>query len=286
MKQLAWHIVPLKYFVDAVQRKSISEAALLNNVSQSAISQAIIKLEKILDCQLLSHHPNRFHVTNAGRKLYTSGMEIFTAIEKTRHLLTSDTEGTIDIACTLSFSLAFLPKLLKHMQERFPSIQINTHLAYPEEVKQLVTQGSVDCGISLDNTDLSAFHCQEIFSGHFHLYSSPACTTPHTHKILLDGNHRVENTLLEKAYHAHLGTPLTSTMNISSWEVVANLTEENLGIGFFPDYVSYRRQKTLKPLWKEQIAIPYKTYAIFSPPKRPTKLTDKLLEEFMAISFG
>jgi DNA-binding transcriptional LysR family regulator len=60
-------------------------------------------------------------------------------------------------------------------------------------------------------------------------------------------------------------------MEISSWEVIASLTAEGLGIGFFPDYVAQARKMHLKPYPHEFETIPYKVYAIFPKniPKSP-----------------
>lgn len=53
----------LRYFLSAAQFKSISKAAKENFVSQSAISQAINKLETALSKQLITHEQNRFQLT-------------------------------------------------------------------------------------------------------------------------------------------------------------------------------------------------------------------------------
>lgn len=56
----------LRYFFSAGQAKSISKAAKDNFVSQSAISQAISKLELTLNKQLITHEKNHFQLTQDG----------------------------------------------------------------------------------------------------------------------------------------------------------------------------------------------------------------------------
>lgn len=55
-------------------------------------------------------------------------------------------------------------------------------------------------------------------------------------------------------------------MEVSSWEVIASLTEQGLGIGFLPDYIIGKRSliqyECMIP------SIPYKILAIFSKNRR------------------
>lgn len=57
----------LKYFLDAVKHGSISASDETNHISQSAISQAIAKLEEGLGCSLLIHQPKQFKITDEGK---------------------------------------------------------------------------------------------------------------------------------------------------------------------------------------------------------------------------
>ena len=68
----------LRYFLSAAQSKSISKAAKENFVSQSAISQAIRKLETALSKQLITHEQNRFQLTADGELLLEKSKEVFT----------------------------------------------------------------------------------------------------------------------------------------------------------------------------------------------------------------
>ncbi len=63
MTKLHLNLIYLKYFCDAVKHGSVSGSARENFVSQSAISQGIIQLEKSLGKELMTHQANRFKPT-------------------------------------------------------------------------------------------------------------------------------------------------------------------------------------------------------------------------------
>lgn len=271
MKKLPLNLAGLKYFVDAVRQGSISASATKNFVSQSAISQGIAKLERALNCKLIHHQPKRFQITDEGRKLFNKAQGIFQAIRDTEESFFHESAYTIEFACTHSFALALLDQYVKKAQEKFPLLQLKCRLGQAHGIMDMVRKGSVDFGILLDNDDLSAFHCEEIFRGKYRLYVSSKCEDPINLGFLLDSEERTETNLLKKAYKKLTGNDLPVLMEISSWEVVANLTAEGLGIGLFPDYIAEGKKELLKLYSNDIVSIPYRIYAIFAHPNRMSK---------------
>ena len=126
-----------------------------------------------------------------------------------------------------------------------------------------VKKGEIDFGILLDNVDLSCFECEEIKEGHYRLYVSKTWRDANP-LFLLDSDERIETNLLKKAYRKKYQQELPVLMEISSWEVIANLAEAGLGIGFLPDYVANSRKKSLKRYPLALSPLPYKIYAFFA----------------------
>lgn len=54
---------------------------------------------------------------------------------------------------------------------------------------------------------------------------------------------------------------MNACMEVSSWEVIASLTEQGLGIGFLPDYIVQKR--SLVEYESAIPQIPYRILAIF-----------------------
>ncbi|MCE5317502.1 MAG: LysR family transcriptional regulator [Parachlamydia sp.] len=264
MKRLPLNLYYLKYFCDAVRQGSISAAARDNYVSQSAISQAIAQLEKSLGKELITHQTNRFKATPEGLLVYDSAKPVFNSITDLEHSL-SDQEvtvsGQITFACTHSFALALLPKCLKKAKTEWPQLRVNFRLAHTDVIKSLLKKGHIDFGIVLDNEDLSGFDCHELCCGEHRLYISKKLREQKNLPFLVS-EERLETNLLKASYRKRYRKEMPVLMEVSSWEVIANLTEEGIGIGFFPDYVAARRKSALVEYVSKCESIPYRICAI------------------------
>lgn len=280
MKKFPLNLFHLKYFLDAVKLESVSASAEINHVSQSAISQAINKLEEELGCQLLNHQPKRFKVTDEGKKLYESSKEVFQAIQKAEESFSTEVPQSIKFACTHSFAVTFLPDLLKTCKKHLPQVQLNCRLEHANTIIDWVKKGILDFGILLDNIDLSPFECEEIYRGEYRLYVAKKCKDASDLSFMLDSEERIETNLLKKAYKKRYGKELPVFIEMSSWEVIADLAEKGLGIGFFPDYVASNRKETLKLYSEEIVNIPYRIYALFSRSYVRKSSVDTFLELF------
>lgn len=262
MKKLPLNLIYLKYFCDAVKHGSISASAKSNYVSQSAISQAISKLEEGMGHKLIAHQPNRFQITEEGEKLFEVSQTIFQTIRSAEEYLGNEESGSIECACSHSFALSILTYHLKEAKQMFPDVKINFRLGHTDSIREWLKKGLIDFGIVLDNEDLSSYDCEEIYQGQYQLYVAKDCTDISNLRFLIS-EERIETNLLKKGYKKHFTKDLPVLMEISSWEVIARLTEEGLGIGFFPDYVAKSKSAWLQPCLQELEPIPYKIFAIF-----------------------
>lgn len=279
MSKLPLNLIYLKYFCDAVKLGSISASARENFVSQSAISQGISALEKSLNQELITHQTNRFKATQEGLVVFEKAKQVFNSITDLENTLIQD-EGTvtgrIDFACMHSFALALLPQCLQKVRKEFPKLHVNFRLAHTDVIKELIRKGIVDFGIVLDNDDLSSFDCYEIYRGKYRLYVSKKHAKERNLPYILS-EERVETNLLKNSFRKHKHK-MEVLMEVSSWEVIANLTEEGLGIGFFPDYVAIKRKKFLEECPIKFDSIPYKIFAIFSKAKKIPNNVEAFLE--------
>lgn len=266
MSKLPLNLVYLKYFCDAVKYGSISSSARENFVSQSAISQGISVLERSLEKDLITHQTNRFKPTQDGLLVFEKSQHVFEGInelESSLEVQEGEIGGKVDFACMHSYALACLPPCLIDAKQTYPKLKLNFKLAPPNVIMDMVRKGIVDFGIVLDNDDLSGFETYELFSGHYRLYQSKDKPLRSENEFLLSEEH-LETNLLKKSYQKHHDKPLKVLMEVSSWEVIACLTEQGLGIGFIPDYVALHKKDCLKESDIKFDPIPYKIYAIYS----------------------
>lgn len=249
----------LRYFLSAGQSKSISKAAKENFVTQSAISQAINKLEVALNKQLITHTQNRFQLTADGELLLEKCKDIFAIFSEIEDSF-NETEGVfkgkLSFACTHSFALSLLPPYLRKLSQVSNAVEPVLRFGHTGTIVDLVKKGDVDFGIVLDNEDFSAFHTQEIYQGEYRLYR--ARKPLDVNKFILS-EERKEVSLLRQ-YFQDKGIEMNACMEVSSWEVIASLTEQGLGIGFLPDYIIGKR--ALMPYECPIPSIPYRILAI------------------------
>lgn len=251
----------LRYFYSAGQAGSISKAAKEHFVSQSAISQAISKLEVTLGKQLISHEQNRFQLTGDGLILLEKCKEIFDIFSEIDDAF-NETEGVfkgrLSFACTHSFALTLLPPHLVTLSRRYPEIEPVLRFGHTGQIVDLVKKGDVDFGIVLDNEDFSSYHATEIYRGEYRLYQAKSMTNIPAKFIISE--ERKEIALLRE-YLEKKNIPLSPSIEVSSWEVIAGFTEQGLGIGFIPDYIIGKR--ALIPYKIHFPSIPYRLLAIY-----------------------
>ena len=257
------NIAFLRYFYSAGQAKSISKAAKENFVSQSAISQAISKLEVALGKQLITHEKNRFQLTTDGLLLLDKCEQIFmvfSEIEDTFSNTDGKFKGKLSFACTHSFALSLLPPHLVKLSQMCSEVEPILRFGHTGTIVELVKKGDVEFGIVLDNEDLSAFHSHEIFRGEYRLYRARKMTEQAAIKFIIS-EERKEVALLRQHLHGN-GIEMSTCMEVSSWEVIASLTEQGFGIGFLPDYIIGKR--AVIPYDCPIPTIPYRILAISS----------------------
>jgi DNA-binding transcriptional LysR family regulator len=111
----------LQLFKDIVQNRSISRGAALNGVTQSAASQTVQELERLLGTQLLDRSRRPLDVLPAGKSLFEFGRDVlrrqqqfFTELEEIR----GSNGGALKIAAIYSVGLSEMSKLEEEFHRR------------------------------------------------------------------------------------------------------------------------------------------------------------------------
>lgn len=266
------NFIYLKYFYDAAMSKSISASAKVNFVSQSAVSQGILKLEQILKKPLITHRRNAFKLTREGEIVFEACKKVFQSItELTENLAMQEDKlsGNLHFACSHSIALSLLPMPLAILKQRAPLVKPSFRLANTSNTMNLVRQGIIEFGIVLDNTDLSGFEKHKLDQGEFRLYCSKKFKLRDeipTEFLLTEEQKEIH--LLKDSFKQRYGKELAIQMEISSWEVIAGLIQQGVGIGFIPDFLvrEKRRKNSFQELDLDLPAFSYNIYAIC--PKR------------------
>lgn len=241
------NLTNLKYFCDAVKLGGVSASAKANFVTQSAISQGITKLEKVLGLSLVAHHPKCFRLTPEGEALFNKALDILKRATELKNSLLQEEGGNIgdlDFACTYSFALSVIPKYLKKFKNEHPNVKINFRTGKNEDIKRMLMQGTIDFGILPDEGDLGIFEKFDIYNGYFRLYASKDQEAQEGFVLAEPGCK--ERILLSDSYSKKYGKEPLGILEVGSWEVIKNLVAEGMGIGYLPDYIISRREDRLQ----------------------------------------
>ena len=238
-------LVNLKYFCDAVKLDSLSAAATVNCVTQSAISQGIAKLEQTLGVSLVAHHPNRFRLTPQGNWAFQEASEILQkAAAFKEQIFLSDGIGSLEFACTYSFARAVIPKYLKRFRADYPEIKVSFYLGKNADIKRMLKMGTIDFGIGPDEGEFEGWKKREIYLGSFGLYCSAQIPQEKyaSQGFILAESDCPDTLFFKEIYKKKYGQEPNISLEVNSWEVIANLTAEGLGIGHFPDYIAKNQE--------------------------------------------
>jgi len=140
----------IQLFRDIVQNRSISRGASLNEVTQSAASQALQELERQLGVQLLDRSHRPLEILPAGRLFYDFARDVLRRQQEFAVLLeeTKGTQGgTVRVAAIYSVGLSEMAKLEKEFYARLPAAQLEVHYLRPEKVYEAVVEQRADIGL-------------------------------------------------------------------------------------------------------------------------------------------
>ena len=136
-----------RVFCEVVKYKNISKAAENMYISQSAVTQSIQKLEKILGSSLFFRNKQGVELTEEGKNLYRyieNSIEILNNAEEKFRQSANMENGVIRIRTGRTIAKAVLYGPLKIFMKRYPNIKIEmTHGGHNESIK-LLNNGELD----------------------------------------------------------------------------------------------------------------------------------------------
>lgn len=137
-------------FRDIAQTRSLSKAATLNGISQSAASQHLRDLERKLGVALLDRATRPVSLTEAG-KLYAdlcrdvlrSEEEFLAGIER----LTGKVEGKVRIASIYSIGLSEMTEIRGAFAARCPNAELRVEYLRPNKIYESLLGDQADLGL-------------------------------------------------------------------------------------------------------------------------------------------
>jgi len=140
----------LKIFCDVVNRRSFSQAAVENGISQSGTSQVIHQLEERLGVKLLDRSKRPFLLTQEGEVYYEGCrrlVERYMALEEQVRTLHAEVAGRVRVASIYSVGLHHMDRYLQDFLAQHPKANVRLEYLHPQRVYEAIKADQADIGL-------------------------------------------------------------------------------------------------------------------------------------------
>ena len=140
----------LRIFCDVVQHQSFSRGAAINDVSQSAATQSVHRLERYFGVQLVDRSKRPFVLTPEGQACYEGFrevLELYDSVEAQVRLLRKEIGGLVRVASIYSVGLHDMRRCMQDFMRRYPKAKVRLEYLRPNKVLDAVLNAEVDLGI-------------------------------------------------------------------------------------------------------------------------------------------
>ncbi|MEE8451536.1 MAG: LysR family transcriptional regulator [Thermoguttaceae bacterium] len=144
------NIETLRIFCDVVQHQSFSRGAAVNDVSQSAATQCVHRVERHFDVQLIDRTKRPFVLTPEGQACYEGFREVvdtYDAAEARVRSLRMEISGLVRVAAIYSVGLHDMSRCMQDFMRRYPKAKVRLQYFHPSSVYDAVLNSEVELGI-------------------------------------------------------------------------------------------------------------------------------------------
>jgi len=154
---MSFSVRQLRYFVATAEYGQVSQAAIKQSISQSAITAAIKDLEHIVGAPLFNRTPHGMELTSVGRQFLSHAYEILAKIDEALHLnfIDSDVEGELVVAATYTVIGYFLPMHIERMRRLFPKLKVQLYEVNRESIEEGLLTNRYDLSVLLTSNILN-----------------------------------------------------------------------------------------------------------------------------------
>lgn len=155
----------IKYFITVVDTGSFTEAAEECFISQSAISQQILSLEKEIGVQLLHRSTRRFTLTEAGKYLYSNGKKLLGEIDKLKNGTLAAAEsggGRLTLGYLNGYEGERLYKAVALFKQQNADVNLQITSGSHDELAEMLASGRADLVLNLQRHVVAEPYAQQL----------------------------------------------------------------------------------------------------------------------------
>ena len=142
----------LHMFRIIVEEKSISRAAIRLNLTQSAVSHGLKRLEEQAGVLLIERGNRRFDLTEQGLIMQETANRIYAEIARLDHTLNNNEEsltGTVNLLVVSRIVSDIFDEFLAAFRKRFPRVKLTAEMLPSSEILKRVSQNTAVIGLCL-----------------------------------------------------------------------------------------------------------------------------------------
>jgi LysR family carnitine catabolism transcriptional activator len=235
----------LRAFIALDDLRSFSLAAERCNVTQSALSQMISKLERDVNLRLVDRDRRHVVLTSDGERFVATARRVMAEFEAVSVDLRDRANlrtGRLVLTAQPSLAAHWLPPIIAAFQARYPGIQIGLFDSVPEKALEQIRQRQADLGLTARGPGISGLQHRLLFHDRF------VVVTPRSHPLatrkslaLKDlAGHRFIRLIRTGSIAQHLELALRgvelvdSGLEVEQVATLAGLLANELGISVVP----------------------------------------------------
>lgn len=166
----------LAAFVAVVEQKSFSAAGKVLHMTQPAVSQQVISLEKELGTRLLERNNRYLDMTDAGEIVYEHARQMLDLEERMRRYvsdLTQAASGTLTIGASYTIGEYLLPRALATFRQRYPLVMPAVTIGNTQHIAELVVARRLELGLVEGDVALPQAQARPLFEDRLTIVALP-----------------------------------------------------------------------------------------------------------------
>lgn len=245
----------LANFCEVVDTQSIRKAAKNLNLTTSAVSHSLKRLEEDLGCKLFDRDTRNLTLTYAGRRLHSVADELLRNLTNTRNLVQEWGEvrqKTLRVGATSAACQYIIPVVLRELKESFPGMNIQIIPGSSYRQLEALDENRTDVAIFPWFKAEKKSHVSigtdtlEFILNPLHAWAQSRkvdYNSFESERIILTESQSYTFDLVAD-YFKSFNKSLMPFIEISNEEVIKRLVELDIGIGILPNWIIRKEAKS------------------------------------------
>ena len=239
----------MKYFVEVVDQKGMTNASKSLYIAQPTISKAIKDLEKELNMTFFDRSKRQLVLTDAGKVFYKKCKEILTLykdLPKEINSLLGLETGHISIGLSAVMNMNKFIHILGEFHQEYPNVTYNLVEKGGKMIETQLINDEIDIGITTIPVDQDIFHSIPLYQEDLKLVVNKEHRLANREQInmamlkdedfiLFNEDFYLNDKIIEAAKNA--GYVPKTISKISQWNFIENLLSAHLGVSILPENI-------------------------------------------------